>query len=65
MIKYRDNMTAVELAAFQAEIDALDAAYADAAAADAVQQALHPVPDEWEDPSDYVRMGWVDTRGRP
>jgi len=65
MIKYRENMTEAELAALKAEIDALDAAYAEAAAADAAHQALHPVPDEWEDPSDYVRMGWVDSRGRP
>jgi hypothetical protein len=64
-IKYRGNMTEAELAAFKAEIDALDAAYASAAVHDAAQQALHPVPDEWEDPADYVGMGWIDSRGRP
>ena len=62
---YRDNMTEAELAQFKAEIDALDAAYADAAKHDAAQQAAHPAPDEWEDPSDYVGMGWVGRDGRP
>lgn len=46
------------------EIDALDVAYA-AAEHDAKMQANVPMPDEWEDPSDYVGMGWVDSRGRP
>lgn len=58
-------MTAAELAAFKAEVDALDAAYASAAEHDAKVQAQTPMPDEWEDPSDYVGMGWVDSRGRP
>lgn len=65
MIKYRNNMTAAELVAFKVEIDALDAAYADAAEQDAVVQAQNPVPEEWEDPTDYVGMGWIDSRGRP
>jgi hypothetical protein len=62
-MKYRDNMTKAELRAFKAELDALDAAYASAAAHDAAQ----PVPDDedHEDPADYVGMGWVDSRGRP
>ncbi len=47
------------------EIDALDVAYAAAAEHDAKMQANVPMPDEWEDPSDYVGMGWVDSRGRP
>jgi hypothetical protein len=64
-MKYRENMTEAELAAFKAEINALDAAYASAAAQDAAMQALNPVPDEWEDPADYVGMGWIDSRGRP
>ena len=63
-MKYRDNMTQAEIDAFKAEIDALDAAYAAAAAHDAAQQNA-PIPDEWEDPTDYVGMGWVDSRGRP
>ena len=25
----------------------------------------HEEPEEWEDPTDYVGMGWVDSRGRP
>lgn len=43
-LKYRDNMTADELRAFLGEIDALDAAYAAAAAHDATVVAAHPVP---------------------
>ena len=27
--------------------------------------AQNPAPDEWEDPADYVGMGWIDSRGRP
>lgn len=23
------------------------------------------LPEEWEDPTDYVGMGWIDSRGRP
>lgn len=63
MIKYRDNMSAEQAAQLLAEATALDAAYASAAAHDAANQ--QPMPDEWEDPSDYVGMGWVDSRGRP
>jgi hypothetical protein len=64
-MKYRDNMTKEELEVFIAEINALDAAYASAAAQDAAMQASNPLPDEWEDPTDYVGMGWVDSKGRP
>ena len=64
MMRYRDNMSKEELKAFMAEVDALDAAYASAAEHDA-KQAQTPIPDEWEDPSDYVGMGWIDSRGRP
>ena len=59
-MKYRDNMSAEEIAAFKEEIDALDAAYASATEDD----AKNPMP-EWEDQSDYVGMGWIDSRGRP
>lgn len=62
-MKYRDNMTAQELAQFMKEQQALEDAYASAAAHDAQNQ--QPMPDEWEDQSDYVGMGWVDSRGRP
>lgn len=62
---YRDNMTEAELAQFKAELQALDDAYTSAAQHDAKVQAKNPTPDEWEDPSDYVGMGWVDSRGRP
>lgn len=62
-MKYRDNMTQAEINALRAEVDALDAAYAAAAEHDAAN--LQPPPDEWEDPSDYVGMGWVGADGRP
>jgi hypothetical protein len=65
MKKYHDNMTADELSAFMKEVDDLDKAMSDAVAHDAKIQADNPPPDEWEDESDYVRMGWVDGRGRP
>lgn len=64
-MKYHNNMTQAEIDAFKAEIDALDSAYAAAAEHDAKMQSMNPIPDEWEDPSDYVGMGWVDGRGRP
>jgi len=56
-------MTQAEINALRAEVDALDAAYAAAAKHDAAN--LQPPPDEWEDPSDYVGMGWVGADGRP
>jgi hypothetical protein len=62
-MKYRDNMTPAELAEFMSEVNELDAAYASAAEHDAKTQK--DAPEEWEDPSDYVGMGWVDSRGRP
>ena len=64
-MEYQDNMTPAELAKFKAELQALEDAYASAAQHDAQVQALNPTPNEWEDPSDYVGMGWVDSRGRP
>lgn len=64
-MRYRDNMTDAELAQFRQEQQALEDAYASAAAHDAQMQAQNPTPEEWEDPSDYVGMGWVDSRGRP
>jgi hypothetical protein len=60
-MKYRDNMTPEELAQFKREQQALEDAYAGAAQHD----AQNSIPDEWEDPSDYVGMGWVDSRGQP
>jgi hypothetical protein len=62
-MKYRDNMTPEELEQFKAEVSALDAAYAAAAAQDAAN--TEPIPDECEDPSDYAGMGWVGKDGRP
>ena len=53
---YNNNMTQAEIDAFKAEIDALDAAYTAAADHDAKVRANTPMPDEWEDPADYV--GW-------
>lgn len=59
-MKYSEKMTKEELNQFKAEIDSLDAAYAAAAEHDA-----KVLPEEWEDPTDYVGMGWIDSRGRP
>lgn len=61
-MKYRDNMSPEELAQFDAEIDALDSAYAAAAALDA---QMPPCPEEWEDEMDYWRRAGLDSRGRP
>ncbi len=63
--KYRTNMTPEELAQFNREYDELEATLVSAAEHDAKMQAMNPIPEEWEDPSDYVDMGWVDSRGRP
>jgi hypothetical protein len=51
-------MTAEELAQFMAEVNALDAVLRSI-------PNFEPVPDEWEDPSDYAGMGWVGKDGRP
>lgn len=64
-MKYKDNMSAIELEQFKKELQALDDAYANAAQHDAKMQAQNPIPDEWEDSIDYVGMGWIDSRGRP
>lgn len=55
-------MTPEELAQFMGEINALDATYVAAAEHDKLSDEL---PEEWEDPSDYVGMGWVGRDGRP
>lgn len=62
-MKYRDNMTQAELDQFKREQQALEDAYTSAAEHDAKAQA-EPIPDEYENPSDYVGMGWIDSRGR-
>ena len=57
-MKYRDNMTPEEFAKFMEEVNALDA----------LLKSIpnpEPAPDDWEDPSDYVGMGWVGKDGRP
>ena len=64
-MKYRDDMTADELAKFMQEVNELNAAYESAAKHDREVAASSPMPEEYEDPSDYVGMGWVDSRGRP
>ena len=64
-MKYRNNMTLEELAQFKAQQQALENSYASSAEHDAKTQTLNPAPEEWEDPSDYVGMGWIDSRGRP
>jgi hypothetical protein len=58
-MKYRDNMTPEELAQFKKELQAQEDAYSGAAQHDTQK----PAPDELEDPSDYVGMGWVNSRG--
>jgi pyruvate dehydrogenase complex dehydrogenase (E1) component len=57
-MKYRDNMTPEELTKFMEEVNALNALLSSL-------PEPEPVPDEWEDPSDYVGMGWVGRDGRP
>ena len=64
-MQYRENMTQAELEQFMREHDALENAYASAYEHDAKVQAQCPTPNEYEDPSDYVGMGWIDSRGRP
>lgn len=64
-MKYRENMTPDELAQFKREIDALEAAYASAAAHDAAQEAAHPPPEDWEDEMEYWRKAGLDSKGRP
>lgn len=63
-MKYRDNMTQIELEQFMREQQALEDAYISAAEHDAKMQAQNPAPAEYENPSDYVGMGWIDSRGR-
>ena len=65
MMKYRENMTQEELEQFKKELQDLESAYASASAHDAQAQAKNPIPDEWDDPTDYFGMGWIDSRGRP
>ena len=62
-MEYKDNMTEKELFYFMQELKSLENAYALADAHDAKNQ--QEMPDEWDDPSDYVGMGWVNSRGRP
>lgn len=64
-MKYRENMTQTELEQFKQELQALEGAYVDAFEHDAKMQAQCPTLDEHEDPTDYVGMGWIDSRGRP
>lgn len=63
-LKYRDNMTPDEKAAFLAEVTSFDQAYADAAAFDAAH-AAECVDEEERELFDPVRDGWVGKDGRP
>lgn len=63
-MRYRHNMTADELAQFKREHDALEAAYAAAAAFDAAQALANPAPDEWEDEMELLRKAALNG-GRP
>lgn len=65
VMKYRDNMTQTELDKFKHEQQALENAYTSAADHDAKMQAQCLTPDEYEDPADYIGMGWIDSKGRP
>jgi hypothetical protein len=47
------------------EINELNASYESAAKDDRMAMESETAPEEWEDPSDYVGMGWIDSRGRP
>ena len=62
-MKYKENMTPEELAQFMQEVNALDQLLASAHEHDA--KNTEPMPEEWEDPSDYKGMGWVGWDGRP
>lgn len=63
-LRYRDNMTDAEAAAFWAEVQQLDQAHADAAACDAANGEEF-VDDEERELFDPVRDGWVGKDGRP
>jgi hypothetical protein len=65
MVTYRENMSASDLAAFMNEINELNACYESTAEDDRMAMESETAPEEWEDPSDYVGMGWIDSRGRP
>ena len=54
-MKYRDNMTPKELAKFEQEVNELHELLTSAHEHD--KKNAQPIPDEWEDPSDYVGMG--------
>jgi hypothetical protein len=60
-------MTPTEEAALMAEVEALDASYAGAAAFDEAAAAANPctTTDEEEECFDPVRDGWVGRDGRP
>ena len=63
-MKWNPNMTEQQLAEFKAQLDALDAAYASAAAHDAAVQAAHPMPDQFEDEMEILRKAAL-SRGQP
>jgi len=63
-LRYRDNMTDAEAAAFWTEVQQLDQAHADAAAYDAAHGEEF-VDDEERELFDPVRDGWVGKDGRP
>jgi hypothetical protein len=62
-MKWHPNMTEQQEAAFKAEIDAIDAAYADAAKLDALNAEL--IPEEYEDEMETLRRAALDSKGRP
>jgi hypothetical protein len=62
-LKYRDNMTADELKKFMGEVNAFDDVLASAHEHDA--KNTEPIPDGYENQSDYAGMGWIGKDGRP
>lgn len=63
-LRYRDNMSPEEMAAFWNEVRVLDQAHADAAAFDAAN-AEECVDEDERELFDPVRDGWVGKDGRP
>ena len=63
-LRYRDNMSPEEAAAFWLEVRVLDQAYADAASFDAVN-AEEFVDEGERELFDPIRDGWVGKDGQP
>ena len=62
-MKFRDNMTPDEIAKFMCEINEFNELLM--SAYDYCNKDTKPMPEDYEDPSDYIGMGWVGWDGRP